>query len=353
MASGGYAFPAAPTMDEWRRPPDDGAVQCTHIDAAMAKASCAKLGYFQDPYTEQLIRSRPSSGSPLIHRGYWSRVEAIRQSVLRFVQEAPAKKGVQVVNLGAGFDTLYFWLREDASRWRDDLIYFEVDFPEVLGKKISAISRRQNLWPMLDVSSMEELTTRSSMGMREIRTKHCRMVQADMRISSDLSAAMESCGLRADLPTIFIAECVLVYMQAAHGDGIIQWAASAVSAPSAMVMYEQTNPHDRFGKVMVKNLAERGCPLLSVFDYPSMEAQKNRFLERGWSQCQVKDMNEIYKNHLDQSEVERIHKLELMDEFEEWHLIQGHYFVLCASRPETDLWVHNCTIFNKTPAEEN
>ncbi len=33
---------------------------------------------------------------------------------------------------------------------------------------------------------------------------------------------------------------VLVYMQAAHGDGIIQWAASAVSAPSAMVMYEQT-----------------------------------------------------------------------------------------------------------------
>lgn len=35
----------------------------------------------------------------------------------------------------------------------------------------------------------------------------------------------------------------------------------------------------------VKNLAERGCPLLSVFDYPSMEAQKTRFLERGWSKC--------------------------------------------------------------------
>ncbi|CAL1150957.1 unnamed protein product [Cladocopium goreaui] len=312
MASGGYAFPAP----EWRRPPDDGAVQCTHIDAALAKASCARLGYFQDPYTEQLIRVNRSSGSPLIHRGYWSRVEAIRQTVLRFVQEAPAG-GVQVVNLGAGFDTLYFWLREDAGRWRDDLFYFEVDFPEVLSKKISAISRRQNLWPMLDVSTMEELTTRSSLGLREIRTKHCRMVQADMRISSELTAAMEGCGLRPDLPTIFVAECVLVYMQALHGDGIIQWAASAVTAPSAMVMYEQTNPHDRFGKVMVKNLAERGCPLLSVYDYPSMEAQKERFLARGWTRCQVADMNEIYRSHLDQSEVERIHKLELMDEFEE------------------------------------
>ena len=60
-------------------------------------SNCLELLIWQDPYTEQLIRSRPSSGSPLIHRGYWSRVEAIRQSVLRFVQEAPAKEGVQVV----------------------------------------------------------------------------------------------------------------------------------------------------------------------------------------------------------------------------------------------------------------
>ena len=58
-----------------------------------------------------------------------------------------------------------------------------MDFPEVLGKKISAISRRQNLWPMLDVNSMEELTVRGATGMREVRTKHCRMVQADMRIA--------------------------------------------------------------------------------------------------------------------------------------------------------------------------
>ena len=50
---------------------------------------------WEDPYTEQLIRVNGSSGSPLIHRGYWSRVEAIRQTLLRFVQEAPAG-GVQV-----------------------------------------------------------------------------------------------------------------------------------------------------------------------------------------------------------------------------------------------------------------
>eukprot|EP00439_Symbiodinium_sp_Y106_P044201 s5276_g5.t1 len=323
--SGGYQPPSDTGWPLGRSTPlpDDGAVQCTHIDAAMAKASCGKLGYFQDNYTEQLIKQRSQCKSPLIHRGYWSRVEAIRKTVLQFLQRAPSGP-VQIVNLGAGFDTIYFWLREDSSRWRDDLVYFEVDFPEVLSKKISAISKRQGLWPMLDVSALEDLTRRSSSGMKEIRTRHFRLIQADMRIVPEMNAALLDAGFRGDVPTLFIAECVLVYMQAVHGDGIIAWAAASVpSAPSAMVMYEQTNPHDRFGKVMVRNLAERGCPLLSVFDYPSMDAQKSRYLERGWSCCTIADMNEIYSRHLDQKEVERIHKIELMDEFEEWHLIQG------------------------------
>lgn len=32
-----------------------------------------------------------------------------------------------------------------------------------------------------------------------------------------------------------------VYMQSMHGDGIIDWAAKATTAPSAMVIYEQTH----------------------------------------------------------------------------------------------------------------
>lgn len=64
---------------------------------------------WEDPYTEQLIRVNRSSGSPLIHRGYWSRVEAIRQTVLRFVQEAPAG-GVQVAT---------WWIGGLVTTWRN------------------------------------------------------------------------------------------------------------------------------------------------------------------------------------------------------------------------------------------
>jgi tRNA wybutosine-synthesizing protein 4 len=154
-----------------------------------------------------------------------------------------------------------------------------------------------------------------------------------MRVAPELADAMVAAGFREDIPTLFLSECVLVYMQAMHGDSIIKWCASAVSsAPSAMIVYEQFNPNDPFGTVMVENLMQRGCPLLSIFDYPTLESQRDRYLQRGWEQCWMANMNEVYSKYLDEKDVERIHKLEMMDEFEEWHLIQAHYFILIATR---------------------
>merc|ERR1719499_607410 len=97
---------------------------------------------------------------------------------------------------------------------------------------------------------------------------------------------------------------------------------------------------------MIDNLMRRGCPLLSIHDYPSIESQRQRYMQRGWNQCVITDMNEVYDKHLDASDVERIQRLELLDEFEEWHLIQKHYFLLTATKtpedgnPEAGLWVH-------------
>lgn len=46
--------------------------------------------------------------------------------------------------------------------------------------------------------------------------------------------------------------------------------------------YEMFNPHDRFGEMMVKNFASRGCPLIGIEAYPMMEDQKNRFVKAGF-----------------------------------------------------------------------
>eukprot|EP00927_Polykrikos_kofoidii_P068206 TRINITY_DN63575_c0_g1_i1.p1 TRINITY_DN63575_c0_g1~~TRINITY_DN63575_c0_g1_i1.p1 ORF type:complete len:387 (-),score=76.13 TRINITY_DN63575_c0_g1_i1:96-1256(-) len=332
----GHLFDMQPPADMRPPVPSDDGVRCTHMDAALAKMTCAQLGYFEDRFGEILTRNtKPPSRSPLIHRGYYSRVVGLRQAILQFLKDCPAGDGCQIVNLGVGFDTLYFWLRDSPERWRDDLVVFEVDFPEVLSRKLSVVQKRQNLWPLLDVDSAADMIgpELSSSATKELRTQHCRFVSTDMRLSNELSDSMTAAGLRPDVPTLFIAECVLVYMQALHGDGIIKWAGEAIpQAPSTMLIYEQCNPDDRFGKVMVDNLMRRGCPLLSIFEYPTIESQIQRFLQRGWDRCGAADMNQIYTKYLDQKDVERIHRIELMDEFEEYHLIQAHYFILIATR---------------------
>eukprot|EP00918_Siedleckia_nematoides_P071818 GHVU01156887.1.p1 GENE.GHVU01156887.1~~GHVU01156887.1.p1 ORF type:complete len:134 (+),score=33.98 GHVU01156887.1:184-585(+) len=57
-----------------------------------------------------------------------------------------------------------------------------------------------------------------------------------------------------------------------------------------------------------------------------------RYLERGWDAVRLDDMNGIYDFYLDQAEVQRIQRLELFDEMEEWRLLQGHYFILVAMK---------------------
>lgn len=342
-----------PPPEQWRPSVSDCPVQATHVDAALAKIACAKLGYFQDKWTEQLMRnSRPYNRSPLIHRGYYSRVAAIRSSITRFLDECPEGAGAQIVDLGAGLDATYFWLRDNPELWRDDLTFFEVDFPEILGKKAAAILKHPGLWPLMDANSQEELTS-SEMGspaLRAIRTKHLRHVSADMRMVQELDNSIKAAGIRPDVPTIFVSECVLVYMQALQGDAIIDWAAKLVpDAPSSFVLYEQFNPNDPFGKVMIDNLMKRGCPLLSIHEYPTLESQRERFLQRGWDRCLAVDMDQVYDKYLDVSDVERIQRLELLDEFEEWHLIQKHYFLSIATRTpgESDAgraWVHDTPI---------
>ena len=98
--------------------------------------------------------------------------------------------------------------------------------------------------------------------------------------------------------------------------------------PDAMQIYEQIHPESRFGGQMVKNLEARGAPLHGVRATPTLEAHKERLARCGFSSRQfAADLNEVYRSHLDPADRRRIEALELFDEFEEWHLIMGHYCV--------------------------
>jgi tRNA wybutosine-synthesizing protein 4 len=45
-------------------------------------------------------------------------------------------------------------------------------------------------------------------------------------------------------------------------------------------------------------------------------------------------MSEVYSKRLEQQERQRIEKLEIFDEFEEWQLLQNHYCLCLGRRPQ-------------------
>ena len=92
-------------------------------------------------------------------------------------------------------------------------------------------------------------------------------------------------------------------------------------------IYEQIQPDTKFGQQMVKNLELRGAPLYGVRGTPTLEAHKERLTAHGFERAAAEDLNEVYRSHVHPRDRMRIEALEMLDEFEEWHLIMAHYCV--------------------------
>jgi len=71
-----------------------------------------------------------------------------------------------------------------------------------------------------------------------------------------------------------------------YSSAIISWAAQEFST-SAFITYEQIKPDDQFGAVMLKNLENRGCSLLSIKEYPDLISQRKRFTTMGWTRAEA------------------------------------------------------------------
>jgi tRNA wybutosine-synthesizing protein 4 len=75
----------------------------------------------------------------------------------------------------------------------------------------------------------------------------------------------------------------------------------------------------------------RGCALLGLEAFPDEEAQRQRFLEAGWGEAESYNMNVLYQRYITQEDRKRIERLQMLDELEEWILINQHYCISWAS----------------------
>ncbi|KAI8852230.1 S-adenosyl-L-methionine-dependent methyltransferase [Chytridium lagenaria] len=229
--------------------PDD-AVRGTNDDATISRASAVIMGYLQDPFIKTFCK-RPARRPPIINRGTYSRSSSIDVLVHQFVRGAAAFGGGQVVALGAGFDTRYFLLK---SMNLQCARYFEVDFPEITSRKAMLMKKDKTMGPMLGENKIGDL--------REWE--------------SNIVPKLKSLGFDESCPTLYLSECVLVYMEEEYINSILSWCARS-SAASFFITYEQIRPEDAFGKVMIENLRLRNISLPGLESCPTLESHVGRF----------------------------------------------------------------------------
>lgn len=303
-------------------------VQGTGGSSAVSKCSAAARGYVQDRFL-QLLVGRRRRRAPLVHRGYYIRARAVDHCIQDFLLKTQSYPRTQILSLGAGFDSLYFRLK-DIGLLHHTVVY-EVDFPSVACQKATLIKRKKELSALVGDTGGEEL------GVIAFSGEDYKLLGVDLSELSELERALEEAGLDNGMPTLFIAEVVLTYMENSRSDALIQWAAEHFSQ-ACFLLYEQMHPEDPFGHVMQQHFSQLNSVLHSLAQYPDCEAQQRRFFEKGWTECSVMDMNEFFTCCTPEDEQQRVQALEPFDEYEEWHLKCSHYFVLTASKGMEPSW---------------
>ena len=105
----------------------------TSNDALLTKVYAEQLGYFKDPYCAPFLQTKRKM-LPIINRGTWTRVYSIRQVIKRFIAQHPVSN---IISLGSGYDSSFFWLKN--QQLSKDVCYIEMDFDDVVTKKIKTI----------------------------------------------------------------------------------------------------------------------------------------------------------------------------------------------------------------------
>lgn len=162
---------------------------------------------------------------PLINRGYWARVQAIKQFYDKFLALEGPK---QIVVLGCGFDTTYLRLLvlvSDLQRAGTvPTSYVELDYAEVVKRKIKLLKSVPALRAVLPLpdDGKRQLTAAET----EAHLGPYHLLPANLENPELLTTRLiDSNLLQPDLPTLFLSECVIIYLRPELGSALIRWAA--------------------------------------------------------------------------------------------------------------------------------
>ncbi|EER26662.1 leucine carboxyl methyltransferase, putative [Coccidioides posadasii C735 delta SOWgp] len=346
---------------------NDKVIQQTDNDASVSRLSAVELGYLDDPFARALSGNGGMQGAgagrryPIINRGTYVRTVAIDALVSFFLESQPEPKSKrrkrQIISLGAGSDTRIFRLLAEkqipGSGEDYSFVYHELDFPTNTAAKIRTIQASPLLSNTLRKHSSN---TDGDIIISEegdaLHSTYLHIHPIDLRSLSSLPSCQTRFeGIDTTLPTLIISECCLVYLSPTDASNVLSYfttlfSPQATTLPSAesdsptplgLVLYEPIRPHDPFGKTMVTNLAARGIHLQTLNQYATLGLQRDRLRAAGFVTGEgAADIDFIWEKWVSREEKERVARLEMLDEIEEWRLLARHYCVAWGWRDGED-----------------
>ena len=241
---------------------------------------------------------------PLINRGTFTRVYSINHSVEKIIASVPKEQNINIIVLGSGYDTMFFKL---TSQNITNISLYELDYEKIINKKKQIIASSQKLKEIASVANNYHLISCDITKISELKKK--------------LTSAIPSERL-TDL-TIVICECVLVYIEREITVDFIT-AIKSLFPNIVLLEYDLTGANDGFGKEMVDNLKMRNIQLKGFKDVPEIKDQIERLKECNFDIVDCITLYDVYNKMLPHDERKRIDMLEMMDEFEEFDLLQRH-----------------------------
>ena len=205
-----------------------------------------------------------------------------------------------------------------------NVVYHELDFPSNTIQKLAIIQRSARLKSIIGA---EEISFSTG---SELHCARYDLHPIDLRtLKSDSDPKLRD--IDSELPTLILSECCLTYLNPDAADAVMNYFAITClkpDAPLGFALYEPINPFDSFGRVMISNLAARGIVLQTVHKYCSLDAQKDRMKSYGLQDGQgAVDADFVLEHWIDETEKERLNRVEMLDEVEELKMLLRHYSV--------------------------
>lgn len=263
----------------------------------------------------------------------------------------------QIISLGAGSDTRIFRLLSSSSgreHLSHRLVYHEIDFAVNTTAKINAIRSNPVLQRVLGMNTPKSDGVTISETGDALHSSGYHIHPLDLRsLSTSGGSPSTEQGKEKEktpylkevdpsLPTLLISECCLVYLSPAEADGVVEYFTKSLfpdqRRPLGLILYEPIQPNDPFGRTMVSNLATRGIHLQTLHKYATLELQRDRLRGYGFDRQGVADVEFLWERWVREEEKERVSRLEMLDEMEEWQLLARHYCVAWGWRDGFEGW---------------